>query len=151
MRHRRVLTVAMASQVDLALERFVAQAAGERLVAGVLAHVRDQVRRLAERFAAHDALVRLLTCAPSDAKNSHQLGRFFHSSINDARERVFTVLKVAQLSSASTRKPVKKTDSFGSFSRKISRQSFPIFPGKQSHVRRVARSLISLADSVQTD
>lgn len=62
MGHRRVLAVAVPPQVDLALERLVAQAASERLVAGVLAHVGDEIGRLAERFAAHNALVRLLSC-----------------------------------------------------------------------------------------
>ena len=60
--HGRVLAVAVSPQVDLALEGLVTESAGERLVAGVLAHVGDQIGRLAEGFAAHDALVRLLTC-----------------------------------------------------------------------------------------
>lgn len=60
--HGRVLAVAMSPQVDLALEGLVTESAGKRLVAGVLAHVGDQIGRLAEGFAAHDALVRLLTC-----------------------------------------------------------------------------------------
>ena len=60
--HRRVLAVPVPPQVDLALERLVAEAARERLVPGVLAHVGDEIRRLAERFAAHDALVRFLAC-----------------------------------------------------------------------------------------
>lgn len=63
--HGRVLAVPVPPQVDLALERLVAQAASERLVTGVLAHVGDEIRRLAERFAAHDALVRLLSCYPT--------------------------------------------------------------------------------------
>jgi len=57
-----MLRVAVAAQVDLALEGLFAEAARERLVARVFAHVRDQVRRLAERLAAHDALVRFLAC-----------------------------------------------------------------------------------------
>ena len=60
--HGWVLAVAVSPQVDLALEGLVTESAGERLVAGVLAHVGDQIGRLAEGFAAHDALVRLLTC-----------------------------------------------------------------------------------------
>lgn len=67
--HGRVLAVPVPPQIDLALERLVAQSAGERLVAGVLAHVGDEIRRLAERFAAHDALVRLLSCCPGEKKN----------------------------------------------------------------------------------
>ena len=50
----------MPPEVDLPLESSLADAAGERFVAAVLAHVRDQVRRLAERLPAHDALVRFL-------------------------------------------------------------------------------------------
>lgn len=60
--HGRVLAVAVSPQVDLALEGLVAQSAGKRLVTGVFAHVGDQIGRLTEGFAAHDALVRLLTC-----------------------------------------------------------------------------------------
>ncbi len=44
------------------LEAPSAEVTVERLEPGVLPAVRDQVRRLAERLAAHDALVRLLTC-----------------------------------------------------------------------------------------
>ena len=44
MSHGRVLGVAVAAQVHLALEGLLAEAAGEGLVTGVLAHVRDQVR-----------------------------------------------------------------------------------------------------------
>lgn len=62
MGHGRVLAVAVPPQVDLALEGLVAKSAGERFVTGVLTHVGDQIGRLAEGFAAHDALVRLLTC-----------------------------------------------------------------------------------------
>lgn len=61
-RRAGVLTLSVSSQVDFPLERFLAEAARERLVARVLPHVRDQIRRLAERFLAHYALVRLLTC-----------------------------------------------------------------------------------------
>lgn len=52
----------MATQVDLPLERFVAQAALEWLVTGVLTHVCDQIAALGERLATHHALMRLLTC-----------------------------------------------------------------------------------------
>lgn len=60
LREARVLTLPVAPQIHLPLERLLAETAAEGLVAGVFAHVRDQVRRLAERFAADDALVRLL-------------------------------------------------------------------------------------------
>lgn len=60
--HGRVLAVAVPPQVDLALEGLVAQTASERLVSSVLAHVGDQIGRLAEGFTAHDAFVRLFTC-----------------------------------------------------------------------------------------
>lgn len=52
----------MTTQVYLALERFVAESAREGFVPGVLAHVCDEVRALAERLRAHHAFVRLLTC-----------------------------------------------------------------------------------------
>ena len=68
MGHGRVLAVAVPPQIDLALEGLVTESAGERLVAGVLAHVGDQIGRLAEGFAAHDALVRLFTCNITIAK-----------------------------------------------------------------------------------
>ena len=45
---------------SLYLKTSSAEFAGERLEAGVLPAVGDQVRRLAERLAAHDALVRFL-------------------------------------------------------------------------------------------
>ena len=57
-----VLRVLVPPEVDFSLEGAVARVAGERFVAGVLAHVRDQVRRLAERLAADAALVGLLAC-----------------------------------------------------------------------------------------
>jgi len=69
--HGRVLAVAVPPQVDLALEGLVTESAGERLVAGVLAHVGDQIGRLAEGFAAHDALVWLLTCKQSTGKQNN--------------------------------------------------------------------------------
>ena len=50
----------MTSEIDFPLEPSLADAAGEGLVAAVLAHVRDQVRGLAERLPAHHALVRFL-------------------------------------------------------------------------------------------
>lgn len=55
-----VLRLAVPPEVDLALERLLAQAARERLEARVLSHVGDEVRGLAEGFAAHDTLVRFL-------------------------------------------------------------------------------------------
>lgn len=53
----RVLSLAVASQVDLALERPSAEFASERLEARVLARVRYQVAALREGLAAHLALV----------------------------------------------------------------------------------------------
>lgn len=58
----RVLRLLVPAQVDFALERLVAQFAGERFVAGVFARVGDQVGALAESFPAYLALVGLLTC-----------------------------------------------------------------------------------------
>lgn len=45
-----VLTFAVTPQVDLPLEGLLAETAREGLVAGVFAHVRNQVRALAEGF-----------------------------------------------------------------------------------------------------
>lgn len=58
-----VLTFAVATQIHLPLERLFAEAAGERLVARVFAHVGDEIRALAERLCADDALVGLLACS----------------------------------------------------------------------------------------
>lgn len=66
----RVLCLLVASQIDLALERLVAQLAGEGLVAGVFAGVRYQVRALAEGLAAHLTLVWLLTCKREKERGS---------------------------------------------------------------------------------
>ena len=57
-----MLSVLVSPQIHLPLERLVAELAGERLVSGVLAHVGDQVARLAERFQAYPALVRFFPC-----------------------------------------------------------------------------------------
>jgi hypothetical protein len=56
-----VLTLAVPAQVDLTLEGLVAEAALERLVTRVLAHVRYQVAALGEGLATHHTLVWLLT------------------------------------------------------------------------------------------
>lgn len=55
-----MLALAVSAEVDFPLEGLVAEATREGFVARVLTHVRDEVRRLAEGFAAHDALVRFL-------------------------------------------------------------------------------------------
>lgn len=60
LRHRGVLRLPVPPQVDFPLESLVAEAAGEGLVAGVFAHVRDEIGRLAERLGAHHALVGFL-------------------------------------------------------------------------------------------
>lgn len=65
-----VLCLLVASQIDLALERLVAQFAGEGLVARVLAGVRYQVRALAEGLAAHLTLVWFLTCKKERERES---------------------------------------------------------------------------------
>ena len=57
----------MAPEVDLALEGLAAFDAGERFVARVLATVGDEVRRLAERFAADGTFVGLLACPLSES------------------------------------------------------------------------------------
>lgn len=56
----RVLRLPVPSQVHLPLESSAAELAGERLEAGVLPRVRDQVTALRERLAAYLTLVRLL-------------------------------------------------------------------------------------------
>ena len=60
LRRRGVLRLPVPPKVHLSLEGLVAEAAGEGLVARVLAHVGDEVGRLAEGFGADDALVGFL-------------------------------------------------------------------------------------------
>lgn len=57
-----MLRLLVATQVHFPLEGAPAQVARERLEARVLPGVGDEVGRLAERLAAHLALVRLLPC-----------------------------------------------------------------------------------------
>lgn len=57
-----MLRLLVPAEVDFALKGPAAKVARERLVPRVLAAVRDQVRRLAKRFAAHLALVRFFSC-----------------------------------------------------------------------------------------
>jgi hypothetical protein len=70
--HRRrrielgVLAFAVPPQVNFALESPAAVVAGERLVAGVLPRVGNQVGRLAKGFPADGAFVRLFTCTQSN-------------------------------------------------------------------------------------
>ncbi|GBN08802.1 hypothetical protein AVEN_204908-1 [Araneus ventricosus] len=59
---RHVLGVSMSAQVHLPLEGPAASEAGEGLEARVLPGVGDEVGGLAEGLAAHQTLVRLLTC-----------------------------------------------------------------------------------------
>lgn len=61
-RNGRMLRFPMPSQIHLSLERFVAQTARKRLVTGVFTHVRNEIRRLAERLRTNHALVRFLAC-----------------------------------------------------------------------------------------
>jgi len=63
-----VLRLLVPPQVHFALEPFAALVAAERLEARVLAAVRDEVGALAERLAAHLALVGLLTCVQGTPK-----------------------------------------------------------------------------------
>lgn len=56
-----MLALPVTPQVHFALEAFPAELAAEGLEAGVLAAVRDEVRALAEGFAAHLALVWFLS------------------------------------------------------------------------------------------
>lgn len=55
-----MLSLSVPSKIDFPLERLVAEAALERFVACVLAHVRDQIAALGERLAADHAFVRFL-------------------------------------------------------------------------------------------
>ena len=55
--HSPICLLSSPSEVDLPLETLFAESAGEGFVARVLAHVRDEVGGLAERLAAHHALV----------------------------------------------------------------------------------------------
>jgi len=61
-----VLRLLVPAEIDFALKGAAAQVARERLVPRVLAAVRDQIRRLAERFAAHLTLVRFFSCKPTE-------------------------------------------------------------------------------------
>jgi hypothetical protein len=63
------------SQINLALECARADGARERLVTGVFACVRDQIRRLRERLAAHVAFVRFFACNPIAHVFSHKSTR----------------------------------------------------------------------------
>lgn len=56
-----MLSFSMSSQIHLPLERLVAETTLERFVARVLAHVRDQIAALGERFATYHTFMRLLT------------------------------------------------------------------------------------------
>ena len=54
-----VLTVSVASKIDLALESSATLLTSKWFETRVLAAVRNKIRRLAKRFAANDTLVRL--------------------------------------------------------------------------------------------
>lgn len=56
-----VAALAMTSQINLTLERLIAETTAEGFVPSVLAHVRDQVGALTEGLQADGALVRFLT------------------------------------------------------------------------------------------
>lgn len=58
----RVDRFAVSAKVYFPLESFLAEAAGEGFVSGVLPHVGDEVGGLTERLPAHHTLVGLLTC-----------------------------------------------------------------------------------------
>lgn len=57
-----VLALVVPAQIHFALEALGTNVASERFEARVLPAVGDEVGALAERFAAHLALVRLFTC-----------------------------------------------------------------------------------------
>lgn len=56
-----VLRFLVSAEIDFALKGSTAQVARERLVPRVLPAVRDQIRRLAERFAAYLTFVWFFT------------------------------------------------------------------------------------------
>ncbi len=56
-----MLRISVSLEIDLALKPLLAESACERLVPGVLAHVRDQIGRLAERLPTHHTNMRLFT------------------------------------------------------------------------------------------
>ena len=56
-----MLTLPVSPQINFSLEPFLAEAAGERLVAGVFSHVSDQVAALREGLCTNYALVGLLS------------------------------------------------------------------------------------------
>jgi hypothetical protein len=60
--HVAMLALAMTAQIDFPLEGLLAQPAAERFVPGVLPHVGDEIRALAERFQTDDAFVWLFAC-----------------------------------------------------------------------------------------
>jgi hypothetical protein len=68
-----VLAFTVPPQVNFALECPAAVVAGERLVAGVLPRVGDQVGRLAKGFPADCAFVRLFTCSATRSKVNKRL------------------------------------------------------------------------------
>ena len=68
-----VLGFPVPPEIHFPLELLLANPAGERLVAGVLPHVRDQIRRLAERFPAHDTPVRFLSWQTDKQKHIEQV------------------------------------------------------------------------------
>ena len=59
----------MPTKINFSLEPFLAETTGEGLVPGVLPHVRDKVRALAEGLEANGALVRFLPCKRSTVEN----------------------------------------------------------------------------------
>lgn len=56
-----VLSLAMSSEVHLALESLLTKATREGFVARMFSHMRDQIGRLAKRLTADHTLMRLLT------------------------------------------------------------------------------------------
>lgn len=59
-----MLTFTVSSEIYLALESFVAEAARERSIAGVLTQMGDEIRRLTKCFTTYNAFMWFFTCGP---------------------------------------------------------------------------------------
>src|SRR6218665_3626838 len=73
-----MLSLNMATKVDLALKGPRTDVTGERLEASVLPAVSDEVGRLAERLATLTTLVRLLACSEDRKYHRHHRRRRHH-------------------------------------------------------------------------
>lgn len=63
----------MTAEIDFPLKPFLTRLTGKWLVTAVLPHMSNEIRRLTERFAAHDALVGLLTWWIAEKKREDEI------------------------------------------------------------------------------